>query len=83
MEQEFFVQLFVEHDPNLRLPTVGILLRKMFPEQHISFTKVLYTVDSDCFNGLKIILFRFPQSFCFKFLGLEESSKHTRGLFQS
>ena len=41
VEQEFFVQLFVEHDPNLRLPTVGDLLRRMFLEQHISFTKVL------------------------------------------
>ncbi|XP_064393270.1 uncharacterized protein LOC135340804 isoform X2 [Halichondria panicea] len=40
VEQEFFVQLFMEHDPNLRLPTVGDLLRKMFLEQHISFTKV-------------------------------------------
>ena len=40
IEQEFFVQLFVEYDPNLRLPTVGDLLRKMFHEQHISFTKV-------------------------------------------
>ncbi|XP_064393282.1 ubiquitin carboxyl-terminal hydrolase CYLD-like isoform X2 [Halichondria panicea] len=40
VEQEFFVQLFVEHDPNLRLPTVGDLLRNMYTEQHISFTKV-------------------------------------------
>ena len=40
VEQEFFVQLFVEYDANLRLPTVGDLLRKMFHEQHISFTKV-------------------------------------------
>ena len=43
VEQEFFVQLFVEHDPNLRLPTVGDLLRNMYTEQHISFTKVLYS----------------------------------------
>ncbi|XP_064393273.1 ubiquitin carboxyl-terminal hydrolase CYLD-like isoform X2 [Halichondria panicea] len=40
VEEEFFVQLFVEYDPNLRPPTVGDLLRKMFLEQHISFTKV-------------------------------------------
>ncbi len=41
VEDEFFVQLFVEHDPNLRLPTVGELLRKMYTEQVISFTKVI------------------------------------------
>ena len=48
VEQEFFVQLFVEHDPNLRVPTVGDLLRRMFIEQHITFTKVFYccTVES-------------------------------------
>ena len=47
VEQEFFVQLFVEPDPNLRLPTVGMLITMMFKEQNISFTKVnhlgLYT----------------------------------------
>ena len=41
MEKEFFVQLFVEHDPNLKVPTVGELLRRMFKEQQISFKKVL------------------------------------------
>ncbi len=40
MEQEFFVQLFVELDPNIRLPTVGVLITMMFKEQNISFTKV-------------------------------------------
>ncbi len=44
VEQEFFVQLFVEHDPNLRLPYVGDLLRKMLLEQHISFTKVPFNL---------------------------------------
>ena len=47
VEQEFFVQLFVEPDPNIKLPTVGILITMMFKEQNISFTKVnhlgLYT----------------------------------------
>ena len=41
VEQEFFIQLFVEHDPNLRLPTVGELLKRMFTEQQITFTKVV------------------------------------------
>ncbi len=57
MEQEFFVSLFVEHDPNLRLPYVGDLLRKMFIEQHISFTKVLYCSD---LMALKLYFFQVP-----------------------
>ena len=47
VEQEFFVELFVEPDPNLKLPTVGVVITMMFKEQNISFTKVndlgLYT----------------------------------------
>ena len=39
-EQEFFVQLFVEYDESLKLPSVGDLLTKMFKEQKISFTEV-------------------------------------------
>ena len=41
VEQEYFVQLFVEHDESLKLPTVGELLEIMFKEQKIRFTKVL------------------------------------------
>ena len=41
IEEEFFVQLFLEPDESLELPpTVGQLLTKMFKEQNISFTKV-------------------------------------------
>ena len=40
MEQEYFVQLFVEHNKSLKLPTVGELLEIMFKEQKIRFTKV-------------------------------------------
>ena len=40
VEQEYFVQLFVEHDASLKLPTVGDLLGRMFKEQKIRFTKV-------------------------------------------
>ena len=39
-EQEYFVQLFVEYDESVKLPTVGDLLKRMFKEQNISFTKV-------------------------------------------
>ena len=41
VEQEYFVQLFVEHNESLKLPTVGELLEIMFKEQKIRFTKVL------------------------------------------
>ena len=40
MEDEYFVQLFVEHDESLKLPTIGDLLKRMFKEQKILFTKV-------------------------------------------
>ena len=40
MENEYFVQLFVEQDKSLKLPTVGDLLGRMFIEQKIRFTKV-------------------------------------------
>ena len=47
VEQEYFVQLFVEQDKSLQLPTVGELLTKMFIEQKIRFTKVqLYVLYS-------------------------------------
>jgi len=38
-EQEYFVQLFLEYDESMKLPTVGDLLTKMFMEQKISFTQ--------------------------------------------
>ena len=44
VEKEFHIQLFVEHDPSLKVPTVGELLKRMFKEMHISFKKVLYHV---------------------------------------
>ena len=39
-EQEYFVQLFLEYDESMKLPSVGDLLTKMFKEQKISFTEV-------------------------------------------
>ena len=43
IEDEFFVQLFLEPDESLKLPpTVGQLLNKMFKEQNISFTTVCH-----------------------------------------
>ena len=45
VEQEYIVQLFVEHDQSLKLPTVGNLLEIMFKEQKIRFTKVLYNIQ--------------------------------------
>ena len=43
-EQEYFVQLFVEYDESVKLPTVGDLLKRMFKEQNISFTEVYIIV---------------------------------------
>ena len=42
VDKDFFVQLFVELDPSLKLPTVGELLKRMFKEQQISLTKVTF-----------------------------------------
>ena len=39
-EGEFFVQLFLEPDPALHLPSIHQLLTKMFTEQNIKFSKV-------------------------------------------
>ena len=39
-EPEFFVQLFVEFDESLKVPTIDTLLQKMFKEQQISFAGV-------------------------------------------
>lgn len=39
-EPEYFVQLFVDYDESLKLPTVGVLMKKMFREQDITFTQV-------------------------------------------
>ncbi|CAI8016038.1 Ubiquitin carboxyl-terminal hydrolase CYLD [Geodia barretti] len=39
-EPEFFIQLFVEFDKSLKVPTIQALLRNMFKEQHISFSEV-------------------------------------------
>lgn len=39
-EGEFFVQLFMEADPTLKLPTIHDLLAKMFREQDIKFSEV-------------------------------------------
>ena len=39
-EPEYFVQLFVDYDESLKLPTVGDLMKKMFREQDITFTQV-------------------------------------------
>ena len=36
------MQLFLEYDDSMKLPTVGDLLTKMFKEQKISFTEVLW-----------------------------------------
>ena len=40
IEPEYFVQLFVDYDESLKLPTVGDLMKKMFWEQDITFTEV-------------------------------------------
>ena len=34
------MQLFVDYDESLKLPTVGDLMKKMFREQDITFTEV-------------------------------------------
>ena len=40
MEGEYFVQLFIQCDESLKLPTIGDLLKRMFNDQKILFTKV-------------------------------------------
>ena len=39
-EQEFFVQLFMEPDPSLSLPSISNLISRMFLEQSIKFSEV-------------------------------------------
>jgi ubiquitin thioesterase CYLD len=39
-EEEFFIQLFMEPDPSLPLPTIGHLLSRMFSEQSIKFSQI-------------------------------------------
>ncbi len=41
VEEEFFIELIEETDSNT-LPTVGDLIKNMFNEQKMSFTKVFY-----------------------------------------
>lgn len=41
-DQEFFVQLFVEPDKSMPMPTTERLLMKMFKEQKITFAKVCF-----------------------------------------
>lgn len=45
------MQLFVERDDSLKLPTVGDLLSRMFREQKIRFTKVSMCVYADTVLG--------------------------------
>lgn len=42
-EPEFFVQLFVEYNESMKLPTIGLLLHTMFTEQKLSFLQVQTT----------------------------------------
>ena len=39
-EDEFFIQLFMSFDENLRLPTMKMLVKQMFDESKLSLTKV-------------------------------------------
>ena len=39
-EWEYFVKLLFQFDERAKIPTVGFLLRKMFLEADITFTKV-------------------------------------------
>ena len=41
-EPEFFVQLFVEFDESLKVPTIDTLLQKMFKDQKSSFAEVSF-----------------------------------------
>ena len=62
-EPEYFVQLFVDYDESLKLPTVGELLKKMFREQDITFTLVWVVVKALCLpysSGYSYFLFQVP-----------------------
>lgn len=41
-DKEFFVQLFVEPDKSMTMPSTELLLIKMFKEQKITFAKVYF-----------------------------------------
>ena len=68
-EKEYFVQLFLEYDDSMKLPTVGGLLTKMFKEQKISFTEVLGLVMviwllNWCFVFVIVYVSPLSQSLC-------------------
>ena len=84
MEEEYFIQLFFEIDPKQNiLPYTDTLLKKMFTEQKISFTKVLYMCKPLeyilvlCYTD--ILLYRSPLSYCCRCHGLGRSSRCTTG----
>lgn len=57
VEDEYFVQLFVEHDESLKLPTIGELLKRMFKDQNILFTKVyLANIIMASFNLMLLLI---------------------------
>ena len=51
-EPEFFVQLFVEFDESLKVPTIDALLQKMFKEQQISLAEVGLHSQSELFTSV-------------------------------
>ena len=62
-EPEFFIQLFVEPDKSLKVPTIEILLKKMFKEQQISFAEVsLFSILDNLNFTHCVYICRFLQS---------------------
>lgn len=53
-DKEFFVQLFVEPDKSMPMPTTERLLMKMFKEQKITFEKVCFAA---CLVYMKLLAF--------------------------
>jgi len=50
-DKEFFVQLFVEPNKAMSLPTTEDLLAKMFKEQNITFEEVRCASSVHCINN--------------------------------
>ncbi len=74
VEEEYFVQLFLEMDDTQKLPSIGDLVDKMFTEQNISFTKVVL-LYCWCITVLAWFTHRFLQNCSFKCHDLGRNSK--------
>ena len=84
IDEEYFVQLFVEPDQDKSAVNTQTLLCKMFQEQNISFTKVRLATFSTVMDGGIIgeyILHRVLHSYYCKCLDMGRALKVFSGLY--